>query len=846
MHDDPAMAAVALWFATKKKEYGYDLLENPQLGSAPNAVYNQGVFPLGLFGREPFHHGGWMTDYQQVNALAMYAFAKLIVPNNAKAAEYGIEPVVRDSLMQDAVENLRASVEIGSNGSERITTASGGIINADFPYYGVFTSADWGFNRYNMGLVIELFMMWDLTGDKEYLQVGLDNFYYNLGMNPWDISFFMAAGDKNLQHPHNRAANPDGYNAGGFPYEYTSPKGALMGGCHPEDLLKDDWNDYTVTETCIDFSSQIVLPAQMLAKDLPPDNEGPKFTNVQGIPVSESTALISWETDELAQVTVYLADAPFGNMLDTLHTTGLSMAEALLAENLELGKTYYFYLEGMDIRKNRSSDDNHGEWYSFTMVLDPAQISGVRICQVDDRSAKVYWWTANGAYPGILNYGSNAANLNLSAVGDQGRPVMFHEVLLKDLEPATTYYFDVVSGSTTDNNGGAHYQFTTTALPQFVDYTITLKPINKSNGGAHFYMEIMNNEDRPYTGLEIRFYYSTKSVAASNVEIKGFDNQIFDVGGMTSMVNPTFGAPVQVQGTNQWYIPITIPAELPVSGRARLELVFYTNGWDHLPWAEITESWSIIPHTDPGEPQYFPGIDLAKGLIYAEPEHVESVNGVPEVTYVRDPYVSAHFNGNHIYGYPPDYADGKMPVIIRDMYMTFSSPFVSPQINLVTEEYEAAFTGTSWVKPTGNLDLVELNGQPINVEYPTQRKDSLTFNRDVSPLNYGNNRYEFVTWHNANANESTDLTKKYDCQCVYQRSNIEVDSVVVPRIQRYVNFIPADTVHFYQGKRTLVRLQLTDSLGNPVSDVDISLKLAASIDGVDFYGDAMGRFLCGL
>ena len=90
-------------------------------------------------------------------------------------------------------------------------------------------------------MVNELFIYWDLTGTQDYFSVGIDNLNYNMGLNPWDMSFIMDTGDRNLQHPHNRAANPDGYNAGGFPYEYQSPTGALMGGCKPGNELLDDW-----------------------------------------------------------------------------------------------------------------------------------------------------------------------------------------------------------------------------------------------------------------------------------------------------------------------------------------------------------------------------------------------------------------------------------------------------------------------------------------------------------------------------------------------------------------------------------------------------------------------------
>ena len=37
------------------------------------------------------------------------------------------------------------------------------------------------------------------------------------------------------------------------------------------------WRDYINTETCIDFSAQLLIPTQMLALDLPEDKQGPAF-----------------------------------------------------------------------------------------------------------------------------------------------------------------------------------------------------------------------------------------------------------------------------------------------------------------------------------------------------------------------------------------------------------------------------------------------------------------------------------------------------------------------------------------------------------------------------------------
>ncbi len=259
--DDEAMAALALWYATGESRFGFDLLENLALGQNPLAAYKQGDFPSGLLGISPFTHGGWTTDFENAHTFVIYGMAKLILPDAATAARFGVAGATRDSLLTDIKANLANSIRDGSNGSKNFGTAG---IHADEPYHGLFTSVDWGFNRYNLGLVTDVFMYYDLTGDKTYEEIGIDNLNYLLGANPYDISFIMGCGDRNLQHPHNRAANPDGYNQGGTPYPYTIPTGAVMGGIAPGKLLQDTWPIYTASETCIDFAAQAIFPLLIL------------------------------------------------------------------------------------------------------------------------------------------------------------------------------------------------------------------------------------------------------------------------------------------------------------------------------------------------------------------------------------------------------------------------------------------------------------------------------------------------------------------------------------------------------------------------------------------------------
>lgn len=751
--DDEGLAALGLWFATKDKRFGFDLVENPALGTSGTAVFNQGEFPGGIMSRVPFHHGGWTTDYENVHAFVLYGLAKLIVGSPEKAAAYGIAPATADSLKQDATVALKNSILIGSNGS----TLVGGAIKADPPYNGVFTSADWGYNRYNMGLVTELFMYWDLTGSKDHYNIGIDNLNYNLGMNSWDISFVMGTGDRNLQHPHNRAANPEGYNAGGLPYKYRSPKGALMGGCRPGDTLIDDWEKYVNTETCIDFSAQFLIPAQMLAQDLPPDNQGPRFRNVNIFP-EEKSAVVTWTTDEISRDSVILLDAPGGKVLQTLPGNGLLTNKQITITGLTPSTTYWIYFRGEDIRRNRSEDRNNGEYWSFTTkaAAVPAQISSVRVCNETHESALVTWWTRNGSYSSQVDYGKTTA-LGLSqSPDDAGIPTQFHRVTVKDLSPATLYYFQVLSGAVVDNNAGKLHTFKTTEV--LVDYTIRIKPTNKANNGqgTHFYVDVTNHEQEPYTGLELRFYFTADAVTAGNLVAKGFDNQVFDVGGMTSVLDIEYGKPVQVPGmADQWYFPITLKSTLPVAGRARLELQVNTaanGGFGQQPFSLFADAWSVKAHAAPPDPVPFEGVDLSKGVngIYIGPEMIEKVNGENVLTYVENPYITAYYKGVHVFGYGPDYKTDKL-VVHRTASLSLTEPVASPVDRLDHRQLTGDITlaGKASSTPDGRIDQIILNGEALPESQLTRIGGEVSFSRPVT-LVEGTNVFDIIAWDTAN------------------------------------------------------------------------------------------------
>lgn len=844
--DDAAAGALALWYATKDTSYQFDLYKNEDINeNATNYMYNNEpndagpYFKAGILGHiSGFSPGGWMLDFENVHSLVLYSFARLILEDKETAAKYNVGELERDTLLQRTVNLLRRLTDDGTQGDLLVHQNRFGNVTAVPPYNLVWTSSDWGFNRYNMGAINQFFMLSELTQGEEkqaYLNIALDNIYYNLGANPWDVSFIMGVGDKNLNHPHNRASNPDGYNAGSVPYQYRCPLGALMGGASPEKTLKDDWEDYTVTETCADFTTTLFMPMLIFSNSLPVDNEGPLFSNIAGTPISDTEAIVSWDASEVSLVTVFYNTTPNVVGAKSIQQKTASKGGAVTIEGLTTGETYYFFLEGMDTKRNLSTDDNHGQWYQFTMEPATTNISGVTICQVDNRSAKIYWWS-DKRMNGIVNYGTSTSAIN-EAQAAEGGAVLFHEAKLTDLKPGTQYFFSVSSGASTDKNGDNYYTFTTASEATYADIDIFVKPSSYQTpcsdwkDCAQFIIYMANNDTIPFHDFEVRIYLGTNP----NFEAVGWPiTQNWNGSGtMTSLSSITFGSPAMEGG--QYYLPITIKDTLHVSGQMIFQLKFSRGTFN-----DFQDGWSIVPHIGDTDPEKFKGIPLEKGPLYQgnETEQVEIVGSgkTGEIAVTRDPYITVYYHDKHIYGYGPDYTPENGPQTIKTVNLNFTSPFVTPQYSIEKVDSATTYAGTSKVSPTGFLDEFEANGVSmfaLTNYVPSNRKDSLEFTYSTISK-YGNNYTEWVSWHNRNANNNNS----YDCACAVVRSNVEIDSITIPPEQRYLAF-SMDTIKAYiMGTPAEVHVQLLDSNMLPITDEVITIILNSETGLAKFYATA--------
>ena len=860
LYDDGAAASLALWYATKDTVYQYNLYKNKNIfDNETNYHYNLDYFRAGFLGNTSgFTPGGWATDYQNIHSYVLFAFQKMILSNPTVAAEYGLSETERDSLSMRTMATFRKLIDNSTNDGDSLVLENPGVGSGDphegpsklhviTPYNLVWTSFDWGVMRYNMGTAVSIFLMYELTGDERYLKVALDNMYFILGANPWDISFLMGAGEKNPQHPHNRASNPDGYNAGSMPYKYKCPIGALMGAREPTKTLIEDWNKYTSTETCIDFTAQFLFPAQSLAQTLPIDAEGPLFSNIQGTPITETSAIVSWDANEVALVTVFYNTTPDLAGAKSVGQTKATKGGEVTLEGLEMGQTYYFFLEGMDTKRNMTTDDNHGQWYQFTMTNVKPNISGVTICQVDNRSAKIYWWT-DVRSNGVVKYGTSMSALNESATAKDGA-VLFHEVELTDLKAGTTYYFSVSSGMSTDDNSGAGYSFTTESEASYADLAIFVKPSSYGDEAAcsnwedchAFIVSIANNDTMPFEDFEVRMYLNDPNLAALGNCHQNFGGD----GQMGKAINITFGS-AQSDGLGGYYLPINVKGVLEVSGQLIIQVVFhdYNPSVKTVKYKDIEGSWSLRAHTAEDDPVYFEGIDLTQAPYFkgSETTFLEyNSNNEKVVAFTEDPYIAVFYHGKHIFGYTPDYTPENGPQVRRTVTLEFEKPFKTPFYSVEKEDYKTSYEGYSKVSPTGFLDDLEMNGKPQSFIYDNgTRTDSYVFAKDTN-LAYGNNYMEWVSWHNHGANNKTE--NKYDCACAVVRTNVEIDTITTPLEKRYLSF-DKNSYKTYQTsaggtpKMVEVRVQLLDSLAQLLDTVNVTLTLGTTSGNVLFWSSA--------
>ena len=207
------------------------------------------------------------------------------------------------------------------------------------------------------------------------------------------------------------------------------------------------------------------------------DAEGPQISEVKATVVSDTSVVITWKTDELADSKVDYGKST--SYTETVSSSDLTIEHIINLSNLESSTTYHFQVVSADSSGNSSTSTD----FTFTTQtpddVTPPNIANVTVSSINLTSAVITWATTDENSNSIVDYGETV--LLGQMAGNFDDSTTSHSVALTNLTASTTYYFQVRSqdsaGNTaTDNNSGNYYSFTTlkdTTSPVISDVSVS-------------------------------------------------------------------------------------------------------------------------------------------------------------------------------------------------------------------------------------------------------------------------------------------------------------------------------------------------------------------------------------
>lgn len=241
---------------------------------------------------------------------------------------------------------------------------------------------------------------------------------------------------------------------------------------------------------------------------------GTTFTTAQGTVISgvtpmnvtDKTATIFWNTNASSTSKVYYGTDRSGSTLvgsvtvtgtsaTTAGTNGLFQHQVGIPSSgaFTAGNTYYYKVESTDGDGNTTTDDNNGQFYSFTTTLDTTAptISNISAAVVGPTSAVIVWTTDEPAtsqvrWSGATGNHSKRTTTDMTFAGIPSYSV-YHVATLSSqtqnigdgggtnvLVAQTPYYYTVVSAdAATNETESAEQTFTTTRTGEDVVVTVS-------------------------------------------------------------------------------------------------------------------------------------------------------------------------------------------------------------------------------------------------------------------------------------------------------------------------------------------------------------------------------------
>ncbi|GBU21041.1 endoglucanase [Fibrobacteres bacterium R8-0-B4] len=827
-----AFAALALAYVTGERKYLTEFCYDPSLGgqggtqnrgdpSTSHALYEGGLVTSSdrVFSKMKAN-----TDWASPQMAVKWGFFRLILKDKAMCRTLGIDSTERLKLIEKTLYQMTIDLRYvsGDNGQAALDIPGPGFawgwsdaVRYDGVWNVMHTQQDWMWNRYQFGNIFDLYCYSDMAkwvqdslisrgiflpgrspswpGEglpppvsdwkaKEARELMVRQMDYMLGVNPWDISMIYGIGAKNTNHPHHRAANPEGKNVPGDFYRYRPPVGALSGAISPitgrdggaVGVYSEHYDDYYVTETGIDASAVMLIPIMGLAKEEPID--GPPDATVRVVYVGSDQAIIEVRQSRYGMSTIrYAADGV--TAFTSVQADSAGMFHRIVLTNLKPGTTYNFDALVSDLYGNSNVIKNdRDEYFTFTTLASPpgkAEITNVKVCNVTSDSAGIFRSTPNGSYDSRVVYGDKKPPTTIHDGNIYGRPSQFHYVKIGGLKEKTTYYFYVENNGTRDDNKGQYYTFTTPV--EHVEFDIRVLKYSDQ----FFGLNVVNQDIKDYDSLELRIYVrmpDTLTIPPSGDRTNGrvaFSDYIgfrVDIGikyrsdgyqdtHFQTDVDKFVQAarPIRIEDTydprdSTWgfYIPVPMGgAKMESGARFRLDLMIDTRStWS--PYKDLMNvspspailnrlwknAWSFVKHSRPSDPADYPGVPTGSK---------DDVDNIYFSTPVNQ-YITVYRKNEFVWGYSPSAKEQQTKKTHYEMTSQITSPLYNPSEEyLFIEQVMPQITVSGWAKinENGAINEIWVNGNKLRDVNSVARYDFATdkwnFVIPVPVRNGGNN-----------------------------------------------------------------------------------------------------------
>ncbi|NLG16551.1 MAG: hypothetical protein GX556_04360 [Fibrobacter sp.] len=855
---DAAFACLGLLWATGERKYLDQLCYDKTIGTL--GQNNPKLFQGGLFTwYDPiFYHGTANTDWASSQAHVLWGFFRLVLNDESFCQELGLSENDRLALIEKTIFNLMANVSSVGIMGEQIDLPPNGFwvpatIKYELPWFTMHTQMEWVWNRYQAGNITEMYYYYDIaqriqgielpntpaSADwkvNEVKTILIRMMDYMLGVNPWDISMIYGIGDKNYNHPHHRAANPEGKNVPGAFYEYRPPVGALQGGNKPINTsYVEHYDEYHNAETGIDGTTNILMPVIGLAKEV---EIKPPTGTVRILYVGCDNAIVEVRQSRYGKSVIRYGEG---------ETTGLTAASdssdvlhRFVLSGLKEGTVYSFDAVVTDVYGRESvlkniNDERQEVNFTFTTGQNcptNADIENVKVCKVTSDSAEIFWYTPNGEFDSRVVFGEQIPPATEQYGDISGHPTKFHYVKIGGLKEKTTYYFYVESGDSRDDNMGSYYKFTTPV--EHVKFDVrTLRYYWDDIPSLG--VNIVNQDSKAYDSLDVRIYFRGKEgfekLLGARLDIcvlyheDGYQAPI--EGELRDQIwrNLVNQKPQKMEDTydpsDETYVYyLSLPlwgVEMRSQSRIRLDVMFVRwepeRGIDQLDDPTLhtisDRDWSFGPHsTANGEPVDYPGVpELPKNEV--------------DRSYPKQPinyYVTIYRKEQYVWGYSPS----KEELATKKTHFELTSQITSP-INNPTADYHLYEGSAKTLTVGGHAKVTPFEGKINDIWVNGVRQPNPS---SLVTWNESNQNYDFnIPVPVKNGRNPVDITlfagPSVDCEecfgCAVTNHSFFLDA---PFIQQYPSHLSVKDINFeafgdtVKIDTTVFHVIVTDKNGN--------------------------------